>query len=196
VETREGWAAVADAINFMNAAKPIGPLSAADGLNLAASSHVKEQSASGATGHSGADKMMIEDRVKPFGSWQGDIGENLAYGNESARERLLTWLIDDGFANRNHRKRIMGQNYKVAGISCGPHPEYGAMCVLALAGGFTNSAPAQSADDAVKPGNVLKNEPPKATLSVTAPANTSTNTGVKSSNGSSTNANKNKPRKY
>jgi len=196
VETREGWAAVADAINFMNAAKPIGPLSAADGLNLAASSHVKEQSASGATGHSGADKMMIEDRVKPFGSWQGDIGENLAYGNESARERLLTWLIDDGFANRNHRKRIMGQNYKVAGISCGPHPEYGAMCVLALAGGFTNSAPAQSADDAVKPGNVLKNDPPKATLSVTAPANTSTNTGVKSSNGSSTNANKNKPRKY
>src|SRR3954462_10116876 len=32
VETREGWAAVEDAISFMRAAKPCGPLSASDGL--------------------------------------------------------------------------------------------------------------------------------------------------------------------
>ena len=150
VETQEGWTAVEDAINFMRAAKPVGPLSASDGLYLAASSHVKEQGLSGATGHASANKTLIEERVKPFGSWQGDIGENLTYGNESARERLLTWLIDDGFANRNHRKRVMGSNYKVAGISCGPHTEYGSMCVLAMAGGFTDSAAANPAGGAVK----------------------------------------------
>jgi len=194
VETQEGWSAVEDAISFLRAAKPVGPLNAADGLNLAASSHVKEQSSSGATGHTGADKMLIEERVKPFGTWQGDIGENLTYGNESARERVLTWLIDDGSANRNHRKRVMGQNYKVAGISCGPHPEYGGMCVLALAGGFTDSASAQPAGSAVKSGNVLKNEPPKATLSP-VPTNKSNNNALKSSNGNAANANKNKPRK-
>ncbi len=189
VETQEGWGAVEDAIKFMRAAKPLEPLTASDGLILAASSHVSDQSKSGATGHSGTDRMLIEERVRPYGSWQGDIGENLAYGNESARERLLTWLIDDGFATRNHRKRLMGQNYKVAGVSCGPHPEYGTMCVLALAGGFTNSVAAQPAGGAVKSGNVLKNEPPKATLSVTVPTNTSNNP-----NSSPTNANKNKPR--
>jgi uncharacterized protein YkwD len=146
--TQEGWAAVEDAIKFMRAAKPSGPLSASGGLCLAAYSHVKDQSASGATGHAGADTMMIEQRVKPFGKWHGDIGENLVYGDEPARERILTWLIDDGVASRGHRVRIMSKSYKVAGISCGPHPEYGAMCVLTLAGGFSDStAPAPGANN-------------------------------------------------
>jgi uncharacterized protein YkwD len=194
VETQEGWAAVENAINFMRTAKPVGPLNASDGLYLAASSHVQDQSKTGATGHASADNMLIEERVKPYGSWQGDIGENLTYGNESARERLLTWLIDDGFANRNHRKRVMSQNYKVAGISCGPHPEYGAMCVLAMAGGFSDSATAQPAGSATKSGSVLKNEPPKAMLSVTAP-NANSNS-AKNSNSKATNSNKNKPREF
>ncbi len=194
VETREGWAAVEEAITFMRAAKAVGPLNASAGLYLAASSHVKEQSNSGATGHAGGNKMMIEERVKPYGSWQGDIGENLTYGNESARERLLTWLIDDGFANRNHRNRVMSQNYSVAGVSCGPHPEYGSMCVLAMAGGFNEFGAGQSGG-AVKSGNAMKNEPPKASLSVNAPANTSSSP-AKNSNSGAANANKSKPRKY
>jgi uncharacterized protein YkwD len=144
VETQEGWDAVEDAIKFMRSATPTGPLSTSQGLCLAASSHVRDQTASGATGHAGGDKTMVEQRVKPFGTWQGDIGENLVYGDESARERILTWLIDDGVASRGHRKRLMSQDYKVAGISCGPHPEYGAMCVLTLAGGFSDSTTAQA----------------------------------------------------
>ena len=145
VETQEGWDAVDDAIKFLRSAPRAAPLSTSQGLCLAASSHVKDQSASGATGHAGADKMLIEQRVKPFGTWQGDIGENLVYGDESARERILTWLIDDGVASRGHRKRIMSEDYKVAGISCGPHPEYGAMCVLTLAGSFSDLTPTEAA---------------------------------------------------
>ena len=135
LNTEEGWSAVDDAIAFLRKAKPQGALSTSQGLCLAALAHVKDQSQSGATGHKG-NGGMIEDRVKPFGNWQGDIGENLSYGNESARERLLTWLIDDGFSSRGHRKRVMSSDYRVAGLSCGPHPEYGTMCVLDLAGGF------------------------------------------------------------
>ncbi|HKP37674.1 MAG TPA: CAP domain-containing protein, partial [Pyrinomonadaceae bacterium] len=134
--TEEGWTAVDDAIKFLRSAKPLGPLNPSQGLSLAAMSHVKEQSGSGNTGHQGANRMMIEDRVKPFGNWQGNIGENITYGNDSARERLLTWLIDDGFPSRGHRNRVMSGDYKVAGISCGSHPQYSAMCVLTLAGGF------------------------------------------------------------
>ena len=197
LETQEGWDAVEDAIKFMRAAQPSGPLSASEGLRLAAVTHVKDQSASGATGHAGADRMLIEERAKPFGAWQGDIGENLVYGNESARERILTWLIDDGVKTRGHRRRLMSQDYKVAGVSCGPHPEYGAMCVLALAGGFTDVMAKQQPASAGKSDNALKNRPPAATLSVTAPT-TNTNTNAsKSSNGGSTNANnKRAPRKY
>jgi uncharacterized protein YkwD len=160
--TQEGWDAVEDAIKFLRAAKPLGPLGASQGLCLAASSHVKEQSASGATGHAGSNNTMIEQRVKPFGSWQGGIGENLTYGNESARERILTWLIDDGVATRGHRKRVMSQDYKVAGISCGPHPEYGTMCVLTLAGGFTDSVTAQAPANSNKSNNTSKSRPATA----------------------------------
>src|SRR5439155_10271727 len=53
LETQEGWDAVEDAIKFMRAVKPVGPLGASEGLRLAAVSHVKDQSASGATGHAG-----------------------------------------------------------------------------------------------------------------------------------------------
>jgi len=134
--THEGWSAVEDAITFLRASKPLGPLSPSQGLCFAALAHVKDQSGTGATGHKGADSTFIEQRVKPFGIWEGGIGENLTYGNESARERLLIWLIDDGFAGRGHRKRLMSADYRVAGVSCGPHPEFGAMCVLTLAGGF------------------------------------------------------------
>ena len=134
--TQEGWSAVEEAIKFLRSAKPQEPLNISKGLCLAAMAHVKDQSASGATGHKGADSTLIEQRVKPFGTWQGGIGENLTYSNQSARERILTWLIDDGFASRGHRNRLMSENYRVAGVSCGPHPEFGAMCVLTLAGGF------------------------------------------------------------
>jgi uncharacterized protein YkwD len=196
LETQEGWDAVEDAIKFMRAAKPLRPLSASEGLRLAAVTHVKDQSASGSTGHAGADKMLIEERAKPFGAWQGGIGENLVYGSESARERLLTWLIDDGVKTRGHRRRVMSEDYTVAGVSCGPHPEFGTMCVLALAGGFTDTAVKQPAN-ADKSGKVLKNQPPTATLSVTAPTTNTNNNPTKSSTGGNANANKQKsPRKF
>ena len=167
--TQEGWDAVEDAIKFLRAAKPLGPLSTSQGLCLAASSHVKEQSTSGATGHAGSNNTMIEQRVKPYGSWNGGIGENLTYGNESARERILTWLIDDGVATRGHRKRVMSEDYKVAGISCGPHPEYGTMCVLTLAGGFTDSV------DQTPANNNKSNNSPKDSPATPGASNTNKN---------------------
>ncbi|HMH43662.1 MAG TPA: CAP domain-containing protein [Pyrinomonadaceae bacterium] len=183
--TQEGWDAVEDAIKFLRAAKPLGPLTTSRGLCLAASSHVKEQSASGATGHAGANNTMIEQRVKPFGSWQGGIGENLTYGNESARERILTWLIDDGVTTRGHRKRIMSQDYRVAGLSCGPHPEYGTMCVLALAGGFTDSKMAQAPANN-KSNKTLGNSPPSAKVSASAPTNSANKNATKTTDGAGT----------
>ncbi len=176
--TREGWSAVEEAIKFLRAAKPQGPLNMSPGLCLAAATHVKDQSGTGATGHKGADSTFIEERVKPFGDWQGGIGENLSYGNGSARERVLTWLIDDGFASRGHRMRIMSENYRVAGVSCGPHPDFGAMCVLTLAGGFIELQPA-------KPVTGTKTN-----------TNSNMNSNTNSKSNKSKNTNSRKPRKW
>ncbi len=143
--TEEGWSAVEDAIKFLQTVKPLPPLHFSQGLYLAAQSHVKDQSASGKTGHQGSDSTLIEQRVKPYGSWQGHIGENITYGDDSARERILMWLIDDGVPSRGHRRRLLSSDFNVAGISCGAHPEFSAMCVLTLAGGFTDVASNSSA---------------------------------------------------
>jgi uncharacterized protein YkwD len=158
LETQEGWAAVEDAIAYLGTLQPQTPFTMSQGLSKAAAAHMHDQ-ASGATGHKTAGSgWMIEDRVKPFGTWEGSIGENLTYGRESARERVLTWLIDDGFATRGHRKRIMSADYRVAGLSCGKHSEYERMCVLTLAGGFVDSIAVQTATDSSnKSGSHAKN---------------------------------------
>jgi uncharacterized protein YkwD len=198
VTTEEGWSAVEDAITFLRVAKPVGPLSTSEGLYLAAIAHVKDQSGSGATGHkTSGNGGLVEDRVKPFGSWQGGIGENLSYGNESARDRILTWLIDDGFASRGHRKRLMSADYKVAGLSCGPHQEYGTMCCLTLAGSFVDAAVAKSStSNQNKSSGARKNSAPGA-LSATRQTQSNsaarnTNTAKPSNSGGAENANASK----
>jgi uncharacterized protein YkwD len=165
LETQEGWAAVEDAIAYLLTLQPQSPFTMSQGLNKAAAAHIKEQGRSGSTGHQTTSSgAMIEDRVKPFGTWEGAIGENLTYGRESARERVLTWLIDDGFATRGHRKRVMSADYSVAGLSCGKHPEYEKMCCLTLAGGFIDSvAPTPAANSAKKSGKPLKSQSPAPT---------------------------------
>lgn len=173
--TEEGWNAVDEAIRFLKALKPLPPLIASNGLSLAALTHVKDQSNTGNTGHRGASGL-IEDRVKPFGRWEGAIGENICYGNDSARERLLTWLIDDGFPSRGHRRRLLGTEFQVAGISCGSHPQYNAMCVLTLAGGFNEFNPATAPAKTVSPPAKTTTTPAKTS----PPANTSTSTPAKS----------------
>ena len=160
--TEEGWSAVDDAIIYLKTLKPLPPLVASNGLSLAAMSHVKDQANTGNTGHRGATGM-IEERVKPYGRWQGAIGENICYGNDSARERLMTWLIDDGFPSRGHRRRLLGNEFQVAGISCGSHPQYNAMCVLTLAGGFNEFNRGTTAANTVNTPTKTTTTPAKTT---------------------------------
>ena len=160
-KTEEGWSAVDDAIKFLRATQPLPPLAMSTGLCSAAMTHVKDQSGNGTTGHQGSDNTFIEQRVKPFGTWQGGIGENLTYGSQPARERLLTWLIDDGFASRGHRRRLMSAEYKVAGVCCGPHPQYGSMCAITLAGGFVDL---QTAKAPASPQTNTNNNKSKTTV--------------------------------
>ena len=193
VTTQEGWSAVEDAIAFLRAAKPLAPLGMSAGLCLASLSHVKDQSGTGATGHKGNDSSFIEQRVKPFGTWQGGIGENLTYGSESGRDRLLTWLIDDGFASRGHRRRIMSADYKVAGVCCGPHPEYGTMCVLTLAGSFVDATAAKAPAGNQRSTTSPKNGATLSPASQTQANSTNNNSAAKPSNsGGAANANSNK----
>ena len=137
--TQEGTQALDEAISFLRTARPAPALSLSQGMCSGARELVKEQAGTDTTGHRGADGSFCEQRAQRFGTWKEPIGENLSYGNDTARERVLTLLIDDGVANRGHRKRLLDASFRVAGIACGDH-KLGAMCVITLAGGFNDGA--------------------------------------------------------
>ena len=147
--TEEGTKALDEAISFLRAARPAPPLTLSLGMCSGARELVKDQSVSGATGHQGADGSFCEQRTARFGSWTDPIGENLSYGDDNARERVITFLIDDGFASRGHRERILDPTFKVAGVACGGH-KLGSMCVITLAAGFAEGGAAKTAQPAGK----------------------------------------------
>jgi uncharacterized protein YkwD len=137
--TQEGTQALDEAVSFLRAARPAPALSLSQGMCSGARELVKDQAGTESTGHRGTDGSFCEQRAQRFGTWKEPIGENLTYGNDTARERVLTLLIDDGFANRGHRKRLLDASFRVAGVACGDH-KLGAMCVITLAGSFTDGA--------------------------------------------------------
>ncbi|MET0647699.1 MAG: CAP domain-containing protein [Pyrinomonadaceae bacterium] len=155
--TQEGAQALEEAIGAMRAARPAPALSLSQGMCSGAHLLVKDQAGTDLSGHKGNDGSFCEQRVQRFGTWKEPIGENLSYSNDTARERVLTLLIDDGFANRNHRKRLLDTSFRVAGVACGEH-KLGAMCVITLAGGFTDGAakPAQPAGKALVPAGAKR----------------------------------------
>ena len=147
--TEEGTAALEEAIRALRATNPLPPYSISKGMCMGAFEHVKDQGPKGLMGHKGTDGSLCEERVGRYGAWQEAIGENLSYGKDSARERVMTLLIDDGVANRGHRNRILNRDYKVVGVSCGDHSQLGTMCVITFAGNFAEKM-AASAPAAIK----------------------------------------------
>ncbi len=149
--TQEGWKAVDEAIKVLRSMKPVAALDVSGGLCFGAGELARDQKQSGQTGHKGSDGSFCEDRVMRFGTWTSPIGENLSYGNHSARERIFNLIIDDGVSSRNHRNRLLDPAFKVAGIACGEHNSWGGVCVITLAGGFKEQSNRPTTTTAPKP---------------------------------------------
>jgi len=137
IVTREGVAAVDEAILFLRTAKPLPPLEYSKGLSGAAAELVREEGEKGTVGHTGERSGGMTQRVERHGKWEGSVGENLSYGSDDARSVVMQLLIDDGVPGRGHRKNIFNPSFRKAGISCGRHPSLRTMCAIDFAGGFT-----------------------------------------------------------
>lgn len=140
VQTSEGVAAVDEAIDFLAKRKPLPPLAWSSGLAAAAAEQVVEQGKSGATGHETEGTGGLLGRVKRHGIAADKIGENIAYGEHSSvRGIVIDLIVDDGVPNRGHRKNQFDSTFTKAGVSCGSHPRYEAMCVIVFSSGSTGS---------------------------------------------------------
>lgn len=135
VQTREGVAAVDEAILFLLGQKPLPHLAWSPGLAVAAAELTRRQTRSGAMGH-GTGSGDMRRRIERRGRWEGGIAENIAYGLRDPRDMVMQLIIDDGVPGRGHRTTIFSPAFRTVGIACASHPRSGTVCVMDFAGGF------------------------------------------------------------
>ncbi len=130
-QTREGVVPVDEAAVFVGHEAAESPLGAAPVLAAAAADHRLDQHGSGMTGHAGSDGSTPADRVRRRGGG-GYIGEVIAYGATDPADIVRQLIVDDGVADRGHRRLLYDASLRYAGVSCGAHPVYRYMCVVTL----------------------------------------------------------------
>lgn len=136
IRTKEGLAAVDEAIRWLEKQRPVGALGLSKGLSLAARDLTAAQGAAGRFGHTGPDGSTPSDRIERHGQWDSVIGENVAYGQRTARDVVAAFIVDDGVPGRGHRTNLFHAAFHVMGVDCGPHSTYGTTCAITFAGGF------------------------------------------------------------
>ncbi len=130
IMTREGVAAVDEAIRDLRREKPLVELEWSDALARAAADHVAVQSRSGAVGHytrgSGPGERMKARGGGPY------VNEVITYGHHSPEGVVDQLLIDDGVPDRGHRHSLLRPEHRFAGVACGRHPVHRTMCVTLM----------------------------------------------------------------
>ena len=135
LRTKEGVAAIDDAIRFLRSADPVQPLTLSPGMSRGAADHCADQ-AGGRRGHGGSDWSSPGDRMNRYGTWGTLWGENVSYGKASAREIVVALIVDDGLRARKHRKNIFNPTFNYAGAAFGPHAQYRSVCSIDFAGDY------------------------------------------------------------
>jgi len=123
-----------EAIAFLMNQPPLPPLRWDDRLGAAARGHADAQGASGQVGHHGPQGDTFPQRLQRVGFYAGLTAEGISYGQMSAEDVVRQLIVDSGVPNRGHRRDIFGRNYQAAGVGCGDHRRYGALCVIEYAG--------------------------------------------------------------
>jgi uncharacterized protein YkwD len=131
LRTREGAAAVDEAIAFLGQQAPLMALRSAPELVEAAREVTAAQLLAGGTGHGGTDGSDAKARIKKR-KGSGFMAEALAYGAKDAAGVVRQLIVDDGVPTRPNRKILFDKRYFRAGIACGSHPVARSVCVIDL----------------------------------------------------------------
>uniref|UniRef100_A0A7S4PVK0 LIM zinc-binding domain-containing protein n=1 Tax=Alexandrium monilatum TaxID=311494 RepID=A0A7S4PVK0_9DINO len=136
IVTKEGTAAVDDAIAYVQELEPMGGVGSASeiGLQFAAEDHVCDIGRSGVVSHTSADGTTSGDRARRYGNFSF-FGECLWYGADypDARQIVLDLIVDDGVDTRGHRKGVFNTKFDAVGCFCGPHATFGVMAAMEFA---------------------------------------------------------------
>jgi hypothetical protein len=134
-ERDRGWddpEAVEDAVDFLMRQRPLAPLRRDRGLEAAAALHADAQGPRGGVGHGASGSLSR--RLQSQGVYAGLAAEAISYGQPTPRDVVRQLIIDSGVPNRGHRRDIFNGAYEFAGVACGRHARYSAMCVINFTG--------------------------------------------------------------
>jgi len=138
--TNEGVAVLDEAIAFMRGLKPAASLSWNNGMTRGANDHLKDLVKTGGFGHKGSDGSLTGDRLDRYGRWLDALGEDIVYQSRTAREDVISLIIDDGTSTRGHRKNIFNPQFRVVGVARSEPLKRGTLCVITFAGGYQDKA--------------------------------------------------------
>lgn len=158
--TKEGTAAVKDAIRYLDEMEPVEALSPTlvGGLGLSAEDHIGDIGAVGTASHKGSDGAGIDNQCGRYGLWEGSIGQVIWYGRTiHVTDVVDDLIVDDGVENRGHRLAIYNEQYQVAGVAIGPHKVFGQMVVVNFAVGYAPDADKIQARNMAGPPRVEAN---------------------------------------
>jgi uncharacterized protein YkwD len=127
-------AAYSEAVAFLMRQPALPPLGADQALEGAALAHADYQGPQGGFGHEGGGEESLSDRLHHHGAYAMMMAEDISYGYRNPREVVLQLIVDAGVPSRGHRANIFNPAFREAGVACGPHRVYGAMCVVDFAG--------------------------------------------------------------
>lgn len=128
VLTREGVAAVDEAIAVLKNQQPLPPLALSALLAAAALAMASEQGMAGTIGHISAGGRTPGQRVTDRGGGPY-VAETIAYGSLSPAAVVRQLIVDDSVADRGHRKVIFDARLRFAGVGCAPHPAWRLVCI-------------------------------------------------------------------
>jgi uncharacterized protein YkwD len=127
-------AAYEEAVDFLRRQRPLPPLGGDGALRGAALAHADYQGPRGGFGHGGPRGESLSQRLNRHGAFSMIMAEDISYGYASPREVVLQLIVDSGVPSRGHRANIFNPLFREAGVACGPHRRYGAMCVVDFTG--------------------------------------------------------------
>jgi uncharacterized protein YkwD len=134
VQSREGRAAVNEAVAYLHRAAPLPALQPAACLAQAAQAHADDQARSGEVGHQGGDGSGLDARVRRHGVNAFSCGENIAYGQPEPRDVVVALLVDDGVPTRGHRANLFDRVFTRLGVGRAEHPRFGIVTVQVMCG--------------------------------------------------------------
>lgn len=153
VMTNEGVAAVDEAIAYLRGLRPLPAMQMSAGMCHSANDHVLDVVNNDQTSHRGTDGSLPEDRIGRYGSvtGSGQIAENIAYDAYSARDVVIGFIIDDGFAKRSHRLNIFSTEFTVIGVGVEGKASTASTCVVTFAAGYAERSGKPTASTGMAP---------------------------------------------